>query len=275
MFMREGDWYLVVWCLVIEAGTADCIESGDTLSRRCDRVASGPVIGNGPIWVEMQPKIAPMDSRHIKCYAETNVRAAWANARASGSQFHHVIRSASMRTVTLFCSVVFALAWAIHPAAAAELKVGDKAPDFELKGSDGKLHHLGDFKDKQAVVVAWFPKAFTGGCTAECKSMKENGAAIRKFDVVYFTASVDPFEGDKGNKAFAESLTADYPILSDPEGKTAKDYGVLNGSGMANRWTFYIGKDGKVAAIEKKINTSKAGEDVVAKLKELKVAEKK
>ena len=46
---------------------------------------------------------------------------------------------------------------------AAELKVGDPAPDFALKGSDGKTHSLKDFKDKQVVVIAWFPKAFTGG----------------------------------------------------------------------------------------------------------------
>ncbi len=179
-----------------------------------------------------------------------------------------------MKLITLVCAGLFAFSLSIRPTAAAELKVGDKAPDFELKGSDGKMHSLKEYKGKQAVVLAWFPKAFTGGCTAECKSMKENGEAIRKFDVAYFTASVDPFEGDKGNRAFAESLTVDYPILSDPEGKTAKEYGVLNGSGMANRWTFYIGKDGNIAAIEKKINPAKAGEDVVAKLKELKVAEK-
>ena len=45
----------------------------------------------------------------------------------------------------------------------AELKVGDQAPDFALQGSDGKTYRLADFRDKQAVVLAWFPKAFTGG----------------------------------------------------------------------------------------------------------------
>jgi peroxiredoxin Q/BCP len=181
-----------------------------------------------------------------------------------------------MKVSTVLSALVFAFAFALRTAGAGELKVGDPAPDFELKGSDGKLYHLGEFKDKQAVVVAWFPKAFTPGCTDECKSMKENSAALHKFDVVYFTASLDKVEGEKGNKAFAESLTADYPILSDPEGKTAKDYGVINAQGnMAQRWTFYIGKDGKIAAIDKKINTKKAGEDVVAKLKELGVPEKK
>lgn len=47
--------------------------------------------------------------------------------------------------------------------AMAQLKVGDKAPMFELVGSDGKTYKLSDFKDKKTVVVAWFPKAFTGG----------------------------------------------------------------------------------------------------------------
>mgnify|MGYP006452431045 FL=1 len=46
---------------------------------------------------------------------------------------------------------------------AADLKVGDAAPDFSLKGSDGKTYKLSDYKGKQAVVIAWFPKAFTGG----------------------------------------------------------------------------------------------------------------
>ena len=49
------------------------------------------------------------------------------------------------------------------PSEAADLKVGDKAPEFEMKGSDGKTYKLSQFKDKKAVVVAWYPKAFTGG----------------------------------------------------------------------------------------------------------------
>ena len=58
------------------------------------------------------------------------------------------------------------LAFNGHPLQAAdakELKVGDAAPDFELTGSDGKTYKLSDFKGKQAVVIAWYPKAFTGG----------------------------------------------------------------------------------------------------------------
>ena len=56
-----------------------------------------------------------------------------------------------------------ALLAAMQESSAADLKVGDDAPAFELKGSDGKTHKLADFKGKQAVVVAWYPKSFTGG----------------------------------------------------------------------------------------------------------------
>ena len=110
-------------------------------------------------------------------------------------------------------------------AAAAELKVGDPAPAFSLQGSDGKTYTLEQFKGKSAVVIAWFPKAFTGGCTKECKSLRENSKALHDLKVAYFTASVDTPEE---NKKFAKSLDLDYPILSDPDKSVAKAYGVLN-----------------------------------------------
>ena len=155
---------------------------------------------------------------------------------------------------------------------AAELKVGDPAPDFSLVGTDGKTYKLSDFKGKSAVVVAWFPKAKTGGCTAECKNIKAEGDKLRAYNVAYFTASVDTPEY---NKEFATELALDYPILSDPTKKTAEAYGVLNQRGMANRWTFYIGKDGKIQFIDKAVKPPTSAEDMAAKLGELKVAARK
>jgi peroxiredoxin Q/BCP len=158
-------------------------------------------------------------------------------------------------------------------ASAAELEVGDPAPHFTLAGSDGKTYNLSDFKGKKAVVLAWFPKAFTGGCTAECKSLAANGAKIRAYDVAYFMASTDEVEGEKGNKAFAESEQADFPILSDPTKEVANAYGVVHPErGFAMRWTFYIGKDGKIVAIDKAVKPPTSAEDMIARLEELKVA---
>ncbi len=155
---------------------------------------------------------------------------------------------------------------------AVELKVGDPAPDFTLQASDGNTYKLSDFKGKQAVVLGWFPKAFTQGCTIECKSLAEHGDLIKKYDAKYFMISVDPVEQ---NKAFAESEHADFPLLADPTKATANAYGVLGGSPVAKRWTFYIGKDGKILAIDKAVKPATSAEDMAAKLGELNIAMKK
>jgi peroxiredoxin Q/BCP len=163
----------------------------------------------------------------------------------------------------------------------AELKVGDMAPDFTLQGTDGKTHRLADYRGKQAVVVAWFPRAFTQGCTIECKSLADNGDKIRRYDVAYFMASVDPLEENmKFAKATSVTLgdrvvekkEADFPMLSDPLKETAQRYGVLNARGTANRWTFYIDKNGRIAAIDKAVRPDSSAEDMLTRLSEIKVS---
>jgi peroxiredoxin Q/BCP len=76
------------------------------------------------------------------------------------------------------------------------------------------------------------------------------------------------------NKKFAESLEADYPILSDPEKRAAAAYGVLGASGFAARTTFYIDPDGKILDIDRNVSVKTAGEDIARKLGELGVAKK-
>jgi peroxiredoxin Q/BCP len=180
------------------------------------------------------------------------------------------------RTIlSLFAAAGVALAASLGASAAdsaADLKVGDKAPDFTLPGSDGKTYSLADFKGKKAVVLAWFPKAFTGGCTKECKSIRANSESLKKLNFAYFTASVD--EPDY-NKKFAESLDLDYPILSDPGKKVAEAYGVVHtGRPVPERWTFYIDKEGVIKAIDKGVQkrTEQAGGDIAEKVKELGLA---
>jgi len=167
---------------------------------------------------------------------------------------------------------MFALLAVCTSVALAAPEVGDKAPDFKLKGSDGKEYSLADFAGKKTVVIAWFPKAFTRGCTAECKNMRESGKAIRAYDVAYFTASVDD---NKTNTAFAKSLDLDFPILSDPMKKTAEAYGVVHeGRPVAERWTYYIGPDGVIKAIDKMVNTKQAAAEIAKTLDGLGVPKK-
>src|SRR5215204_5512333 len=176
---------------------------------------------------------------------------------------------------------------AMAQAPVAEVKVGDMAPDFSLQASDGKTYKLSDFKGKKAVVVAWFPKAFTQRCTIECKSLAENGDKIRMYDVAYFMASTDTLEDNTkfaketkvtlqsrggGPATIVEKKEADFPLLADPTKEVAGKYGVLMANGqVANRWTFYIDKNGKIAYIEKTVKPATSAEDMVAKLGELKV----
>jgi thioredoxin-dependent peroxiredoxin len=88
--------------------------------------------------------------------------------------------------------------------------------------------------------------------------------------VAYFTASVDTPDT---NKKFAESLDLDYPILSDPGKDVARAYGVVTGDkAYASRWTFYIGRDGRILYIDKAVNVAAHGQDVVNRLKELGIA---
>lgn len=172
-----------------------------------------------------------------------------------------------MKKFAMVMVVGLALAAAgVLAQAPADLKVGDMAPAFSLVGTDGKTHSLAENKGRM-VVVAWYPKAFTSGCTAECKAFTSSGETIKKFDVAYFMASVDDAET---NKKFAEQEQANFPMLSDPERKVSDAYGVTDGTQkFARRWTFYIGGDGKILYIEKAVKTATAGADLAAKLEEL------
>lgn len=207
-----------------------------------------------------------------------------------------------MRSAMAILSAVIvgagAVAFAAHSDQAAgqtppamTLKVGDMAPDFNLEGTDGKMHKLSDYRGKTAVVLAWFPKAFTSGCTIECKSLAENGDKIKKYEVTYFMASTDNIEDNtkfaKATKVelagrggapatIVEKKEADFPMLADPTAATAKAYGVVSGERKAaSRWTFYIDKAGKIAAIETAVKPATSAEDMIAKLNELKVPMKK
>lgn len=85
--------------------------------------------------------------------------------------------------------------------------------------------------------------------------------------MAYFAASADTVET---NTEFAESLDADFPILSDPGKQVAAAYGAIGeGRELPARWTFYIGKDGRILYVDKQVNARTAGDDIVARLEAL------
>jgi peroxiredoxin Q/BCP len=180
------------------------------------------------------------------------------------------------RLLSALSVLSIALTAGIYAQQPAGPQVGDMAPDFALKASDGKTYKLSDFRGKKAVVIAWYPKAFTSGCTIECKSLAEKGHLIDKYDAAFFMASVDTAEQAK---LFGDAQGAKFPLLSDPDKKVADAYGTLRDYGgsigvVSQRWTFYIGKDGKILAIDKAVKPATSAEDVAAKLAALNIATK-
>ena len=151
------------------------------------------------------------------------------------------------------------------------MKVGDQAPDFTLQASDGKTYKLSDFKGKQAVVIAWFPKAYT-------QRLHDRVQVARRERRPDQEVQRDLLHGQRrharGQQGLRRKEKADFPLLSDPTKKTAEAYGVLNQRGMASRWTFYIGNDGKILAIDKEVKPATSAEDMAAKLGELGVAKR-
>jgi peroxiredoxin Q/BCP len=90
---------------------------------------------------------------------------------------------------------------------------------------------------------------------------------LSQFNIVYFMASVDD---PQTNKEFAESLDADFPLLSNPEADVARDYGVVTDErAVPFRWTYIIGPDAKILHVDREVSPSTAGADLVAHLTEL------
>lgn len=162
----------------------------------------------------------------------------------------------------------FTLSLMAFTATATSLKVGDKAPNFNLQATTGDFYNLKDFLGKTNIVLAWYPRANTHGCTIECKSLVEKGHLVRAFDAKYFMASVDELDA---NRDFAKKTNADFPMLSDPTKEVAKAYDVLHMLGFAKRITFYIGKDGKILKIDEDIKPATAAEDMAATLAALNI----
>jgi len=100
----------------------------------------------------------------------------------------------------------------------------------------------------------------------QCKALRDSAREIQSFDVAYFMASVDTLED---NTAFANEHEAGFPILADPSKEMTGAYEVLMDAGFANRWTYYIDKEGTILKIDKETNPATAGRDLTRTMGEL------
>ena len=165
----------------------------------------------------------------------------------------------------LLCSTFLAAAASAQEAP----EVGDKAPDFRLQDQAGKWHSLSDYKG-QWVVLYFYPKDNTPGCTTQACELRDNIFAFRDAGAAVLGVSVDDVAS---HKAFAEEHGLPFPILADADKKVATDYGVLTKfMGMmelARRDTFIIDPQGKVARHYMKVDPKGHSEMVLAELKSL------
>ncbi len=139
---------------------------------------------------------------------------------------------------------------------ANELKVGDKAPAFKLVADDEKTYRLADFKGK-TVILYFYPKAMTSGCTQEACDFRDLRPPLAKKDAVVLGVSRDAPER---LAKFRDKYELNFPLLSDEDGKVCEAYGVWKQKSLygrkfmgIERTTFVIGADGRIAKIFAKV----------------------
>lgn len=148
------------------------------------------------------------------------------------------------------------------------LTIGAPAPEFELSDQTGQLHSLEDYRD-QWVVLYFYPKDETPGCTTEACEFRDNIFEFRKINVQILGVSFDDVES---HRKFAENYDLPFPLLADTEGNAAEAYGVktkMFGMTIAKRQTFLIDPAGNLAKHYDKVNPETHSAEVLADLKTL------
>jgi peroxiredoxin Q/BCP len=149
------------------------------------------------------------------------------------------------------------------------VSVGDKAPEFSGKMGDGGLFRLKDYAGRRHVVLYFFPKDFTPGCTKEACSFRDHRREVAALDAEIVGVSFDSAER---HAQFAEKYQLPFPLVSDSDGKIAAQFGVarLGGWLPTRRVTFVIDKSGVVrAAIHSELSMDKHVDEAIATLKTL------
>lgn len=162
-----------------------------------------------------------------------------------------------MKAIIATCLFFLLIAPGVN-AQTAKLKAGDKAPDFAAKDQDGKTVSLSNFKGKK-VILYFYPKDFTSGCTAEACSLRDNMTALNKDGYVVLGVSTD---SEASHKDFQTKNNLPFPLLADVDKAIHMKYGVWtekerNGMKVysTTRTTFLINKDGFINSVIENVDT--------------------
>ncbi len=149
-------------------------------------------------------------------------------------------------------------------------KVGEPAPDFEAPATNDQTIKLGDFRGKW-VVLYFYPKAFTPGCTKEACALRDAYKEIQQLGAVILGVSLDDVDT---LKRFKEEYHLPFELVSDADKSISKAYGVLGFGGLyAKRVTFIIDPEGKVAHVFEKVNAAEHDREVLEVLQKVAVAQ--
>jgi len=171
------------------------------------------------------------------------------------------------KRVLLSCMVSLFTAFAVY-AAAGVPEIGSQAPQFALKNQDGVEVKLSDFKTKW-VVLYFYPKDFTSGCTLEAHNFQRDLARYEKLGVVILGVSVDT---PGSHKEFCAKEGLDFKLLADTEHKVSELYGSLGdyqGKPISLRNTFIIDPNGRIAKTFQGVKPAAHSEEVLAALAQL------
>jgi len=160
----------------------------------------------------------------------------------------------------------------LQALAADQPVVGQPAPEFELSDQNGQLHSLEDYRDRW-VVLYFYPKDETPGCTTEACEFRDNIFAYRELNAQILGVSLDNVES---HRAFSENHDLPFPLLADADGSVADAYGVktkMFGMTVAKRQTFLVRPDGTLAKHYGKVKPSTHSAEVLADLELLSTAE--
>jgi peroxiredoxin Q/BCP len=149
--------------------------------------------------------------------------------------------------------------------------VGTQAPEFTAIDQDGKTHRLSDFKGKK-VVLYFYPKDNTSGCTKEACAFRDHFARFRQLNVAILGVSID---SEKSHKSFVQKYELPFTLLSDPEKRLVEAYGAWGEKSMygrkymgTNRVTYLIDEEGKISSVFPRVRPDTHADEILAVLQE-------